>query len=113
MKRIWIGLIAAAMAVAPAFAEDAEKPKKKSRNSNSVALVAGIICIALALVFIGYFLYTFFFADLFSRSKEIEVPELVGLYADEIDKRDYPNFQIQVEEWQPSDTAPMAAWQLR
>ena len=87
--------------------ETAMKPKKKPRSSNSVALVAGIICIALALVFIGYFLYTFFFADLLSQSKEIEVPALVGLYADEIDKRDYPNFQIQVEEWQPSDTAPM------
>ena len=87
--------------------ETAMKPKKKPRSSNSVALVAGIICIALALVFIGYFLYTFFFADLLSQSKEIEVPALVGLYADEIDKRDYPNFQIQVEEWQSSDTAPM------
>ena len=83
------------------------KTKSQKKNSNSVALVAGIICIALALVLIGYFLYTFFFADILSKTAEVEVPELVGKYAEEIDQSDYPNFQIKIEEWQTDDTAPL------
>ena len=86
--------------------ETPAKPRKKMKNSNSAALVAGIICIALALVFIGYFLYTFFFADLLSSKAEIEVPELVGKYADEINQRDYPNFRINIEERVPDDSVP-------
>ena len=78
----------------------------KSR-SNSAALVAGIICIALALCFIGYFLYSFFFADFFMETAEAAVPNFVGQYVEEIDHNDYPNFQIQIGQWAPSDTVEM------
>lgn len=77
-----------------------------SKRTNSIALVAGIICIALALIFVGYFLYSFFFADYFTHTAEIQVPYLENkLYEDIVD--DYPNFQLHIEEWAPSDTYEM------
>ena len=83
-----------------------EKHKSGSqrRNSNTVALVAGIICVALALVFIGYFLYAFFFADLIYDAKDVLVPDFVGQIAEEIDVNDYPDLRIQITDWQSSDT---------
>ena len=82
------------------------QPKKRHR-SNTVALAAGIVCIALALSLIGYFLYSFFFADFFTETAEIEVPNFVGSYSDEINYTDYPNFLIQIKEWVPSETVPV------
>ena len=79
----------------------------KQRKSNSAALVAGIICIALALVLIGYFMYSFFFADFFTKTAEVEVPSFVGKYAEEINNNDYPNFRIQIKEWVPNETVPV------
>ncbi len=81
-----------------------KKTKKNYKNSNAVALVAGIICVALALVFIGYFLYSFFIADLFTTTKEIRMPNFVGMFADEIDLDAHADLRIQIAERQPSDT---------
>ena len=90
-------------------AQQAVRPKAapvKRHRTNSVALIAGILCIALALSLVGYFLYSFFFADFFTDTAEVEVPKLVGKYADEIDYADYPNFHIQIKEWVPNETVP-------
>lgn len=73
--------------------------QKKKNRSNSVALIAGIICIAVALFAIGYFLYSFFFADLFAVTEDVQVPNFVNEYADNIDSKDYPDFIIRIESW--------------
>lgn len=78
---------------------------RRSGHSNGVALVAGMICIALALSFIGYFLYSFFFADFFGNTEEITVPKLIGQYEDDVQSL-YPKFQITVIGQEPSDTSP-------
>lgn len=74
------------------------------KRSNSAALIAGIICIAVALTAIGYFLYSFFFADLFATTEDVEVPSFVNMYAEEIDSRDYPDFVIRIAEWVNNET---------
>ena len=79
------------------------QPQKK-RKGNAVALITGFIVIALALAGIGFFLYSFFFADFLTSTDDVPVPNLVGLYADDIKQSDYPNFQIRVEDWVPDDT---------
>ena len=81
-----------------------KKAKRNYKNSNAVALAAGIICVALALVFIGYFLYSFFFAELFTAPKDILMPNFVGMFADEIDLDAHPDLRIQIAERQTSDT---------
>lgn len=79
------------------------QPQKK-RKGNAVALITGFIVIALALAGIGFFLYSFFFADFLTSTDDVPVPNLVGLYAEDIQQSDYPNFQIRVEDWVPDDT---------
>lgn len=80
---------------------------KNYRNSNAIALVAGIICVALALVFIGYFLYSFFFADLFYNAEEKQVPNFIGMVAEDINFDEYSDFRVQIVDWQTSDTVEM------
>ncbi len=84
----------------------AAKKKTQSRNkrTGSTGLVAGIICIALAVLGIGYFLYSFFLADVFSGIEEIEVPNFVGQHADSINHASYPQFNIYIGEWLPNDS---------
>ena len=79
------------------------QPQKK-RKGNAVALITDFIVIALALAGIGFFLYSFFFADFLTSTDDVPVPNLVGLYAEDIQQSDYPNFQIRVEDWVPDDT---------
>lgn len=86
--------------------DSGKQQPKKSNRSNGVALAAGLICIALALSFIGYFLYSFFFADFFADTREVTVPNFVGVYEDEILSEDYPDFQIKIVGREASDTAP-------
>lgn len=78
-----------------------------TRKSNLAGLVAGILCIVLALSFIGYFLYSFFFSDLLNQKAEIAVPPLVGQLEADIDPNDYPEFRIQVDRRLPSENAPI------
>ena len=81
--------------------------RKRSSNGtkkrNSAGVIAGIICIALAIIGIGYFLYSFFLADIFSSTAEVEVPDFVGEYAESINHNAYPQFNIFIGEWIPSD----------
>ena len=76
----------------------------RKKRSNSAALIAGILCIGLAIGGIGYFLHSFFLADLFSDSEDIRVPNFVGKHAESIDFTAYPDFQIYIEEWLPNET---------
>jgi len=92
--------------------QTAVKPKPvkapvKKQRSNALGLAAGIVCIALALLLVGYFLYSFFFADFFTKTDDVEVPQFVGKYAEDINYTDYPNFLIQIKEWVPSDSTPI------
>lgn len=88
-------------------AQKQPETQRKNGRSNTIALVAGVICIILALSFIGYFLYSIFFADFFSNSEEIPVPQFTGKFEDEIDPSDYPNLQIQIIGREFDDTAPV------
>ncbi len=84
--------------------ESARHANTKKRRSNSAALIAGIICIGLAIGGIGYFLHSFFLADLFSDTEEVQVPNFVGKHAESIDFTAYPDFHIYIEEWLPNET---------
>lgn len=79
----------------------------QSRRSNLAGLIAGILCIVLALSFIGYFLYSFIFSDLLNQKAEIEVPRMIGRMESDIDPNAYPEFRIQVDRRLPSENAPI------
>lgn len=78
------------------------KQPEKSRGGRT-ALIAGIVCLVAAFVAIGYFLYSYFFSDLFSRTEEDTVPNFIGQYYESIDESLYPNFIIEITEWRPSE----------
>lgn len=87
-------------------------PKKKkaskpvsTKRSNLAGLVAGIVCVVLALSFIGYFLYSFIFSDLLNQKAEIAVPHFVGRLESEVNRNDYPEFSIKVDRRLPSENA--------
>ena len=79
--------------------EQTRREKKRTR----AAVIAGTVCIVLAFIAIGVFLYQFFLSDLFARTEEDTVPRLVGQVYDEIDASQYPNFTIEVKAWKSSD----------
>ncbi|MCI8526000.1 MAG: Stk1 family PASTA domain-containing Ser/Thr kinase [Oscillospiraceae bacterium] len=67
-----------------------EKPK-----GNRVAVIAGIICIALAVIGVFAFLYNSFLKDVFSGTEEIKVPQLVGKrYEDVADDEAYADWKL-------------------
>lgn len=61
------------------------------------------MCIALAILGILYFLYSYFISDLFTKTEEDTVPNLIGENYDTLDKSKYPNFKIEVGQWRASD----------
>ncbi len=63
-------------------------------ESSRWPLIAGISFLLVALVGIGFFLYRYLLADLFSGAEELTVPSFVGEYYDAIDPNDYPDFVI-------------------
>ena len=67
-----------------------------SRRGSRIALIAGIVCIAMAVLVICYFLYNYFFSGLFSKTDEVQVPSFVGQYAENIRQEDYPDFVIEI-----------------
>ena len=83
-------------------AKKQNSPKKNSRRGSRIALVAGIVCIALAIGGIFYFLYHFFIADLFTKTKEDTVPLLTGSRIDDFSESAYPGFRFETE-WKASD----------
>ena len=90
-----------ALADAVAKKKQQEQNKKAqqdaSRRGSRVAVIAGIVCIALAVIVICYFLYNYFFSGLFGRTEETAVPRLIGLNAEQIRAEDYPDFVIQID----------------
>ena len=89
----------AAKSKPPAARRGRGEPQKGSR----VAVIAGIVCIALAILGILYFLYSYFISDLFTKAEEDTVPNLIGENYDTLDKSKYPNFKIEVGQWRASD----------
>lgn len=77
-----------------------EKPKSKSGR---VPLIAGIVCLVVAFCAIGYFLYSYFFSDLFAKTEEDTVPNFIGQYYEAIDESAYPNFIIEISDWKQSE----------
>jgi beta-lactam-binding protein with PASTA domain len=71
-----------------------------------VATIAGIICIVLAIVGIGYFLYSYFLSDLMKKTAEDTVPNFVGMNMSDIDETKYPNFALDYSNQQASDQYP-------
>ena len=80
-----------------------ERNETPEKRGSRIAVIAGIVCIVLALCGIGYFLYSYL-SDLFATTKDAVVPKLVGQYYENIDASQYPNFKIEVGDWRTSDT---------
>lgn len=80
------------------------RAQKMQARSGFAGLIAGIICIALAILGIGYFLYSFFLSDIFSDTEDIPVPKFVGKYVDNINLDAYPEFDIFIEQWITNDS---------
>lgn len=78
-------------------------PSQTEKKGANVALTAGIVCIVLAVLGIGYFLYSYFFSDLFRRTEEVQVPQLVGQYFENFDESQYPDLTFEVTDWRASD----------
>ena len=76
---------------------------QNTKKGANVALTAGIVCIVLAVLGIGYFLYSYFFSDLFSRTEEVQVPQLIGQYFENFDQSQYPDLQFEVTDQRASD----------
>ncbi|MFI3313611.1 MAG: Stk1 family PASTA domain-containing Ser/Thr kinase [Eubacteriales bacterium] len=72
---------------------------KPAKKGSAAAVVAGVLCLVLAIGGIGYFLYSFFLADLFAVSEEVDIPDFVGEVYANIDHDDYPDFIIIEEQW--------------
>ena len=84
-------------------AQRAPLAAEPEKHGSRIAVIAGIVCIALALCGIGYFLYSYL-SDLFATTKEDVVPNFLGAYYEDIDASQYPNFKIEVGDWRASDT---------
>ena len=81
----------------------AQAPQQSQKKGANIALTAGIFCIVLAVLGIGYFLYSYFFSDLFTRTEEVEVPQMIGQYYENFDQSQYPDLQFEVTDWRASD----------
>ncbi len=78
---------------------------EKPSRGNRAAVIAGVICIALAVCGIFYFLYESFLRDVFSETEDVVVPGFVGKLSDDvIDNEQYADFKL-VFDW-VNDEAP-------
>jgi len=71
--------------------------QESGKKGSKAALTAGIICIVLAVFGICWFLYSFFIKDMLSKTKDVEVPQLVGDQYADLKASDYPDFEIVVD----------------
>lgn len=86
-------------------ARTAAQRRQTEEKGARVAVLAGIVCIVIAILGICYFLYSYFFSDLFSKTAEDTVPNLLGQNFETLDRSLYPNFQIEVKQWRASEEA--------
>ena len=93
------GALADAVAKKKQLDQDKKAQQEASRRGSRIAVIAGIVCIALAVIVICYFLYNYFFSGLFGKTEETAVPRLIGLTADQIRAEDYPDFVIQIDSY--------------
>lgn len=77
--------------------------KVKSPASSRTAIITGAVCIVLAFCGIGYFLYSFFFSGLFTKTAEDTVPNFIGHAYETIDPSLHENFTIELKTWRSSD----------
>ncbi len=91
----------------PTLKTDTIAERKEKKNNNGVAIFAGILCLALVIGGIFYFLYSYFFKDVFETTQNYVVPSLVGkMYDDIADMTDYPGFVLEEPNWVYDDTYP-------
>ena len=91
----------------PKAPQKPETQSEREHRASRTAVIAGIVCIVLALIGICYFLYSYFFSDIFAKTEEDVVPNFIGQYYEDIDASKYPNFTIEVSTWKTSDTYEM------
>ena len=87
-------------------AVEREQPVEKRGSGNKVAVIAGAVCILLAVVGIFFFLYNAFLKDMLTPTKDVTVPQLVDkMYNDVIsDEQYYTKFSINPK-WENDDAA--------
>ena len=79
------------------------EPKRDAQKGSRVAVIAGVVCIALAILGILYFLYSYFFSGLFQKTAEDTIPNLIGMNYETLDMSQYPNFNIELKQWRASE----------
>ncbi|MBR2520629.1 MAG: Stk1 family PASTA domain-containing Ser/Thr kinase [Oscillospiraceae bacterium] len=72
-----------------------EEVRDRSKRAGRVSVLAGIAAVLVFILALTYFLWTFFFRDLFTTSPEITVPDLVGkTLSDVLTDSEYSDFKI-------------------
>ena len=87
--------------------DDYDTPRGKGRRKAGVNpyFVGAIVAVFVFLFGIGYMLWANVFSDLFATAQEHTVPKLVQLkYEDVIGDSQYQEFNITLQEYQPSET---------
>ncbi|NLT39648.1 MAG: Stk1 family PASTA domain-containing Ser/Thr kinase [Clostridiales bacterium] len=81
-----------------------EKIRDQSKRAGRVSILAGVAAVLAFILALTYFLWTFFFQDLFVAAPEITVPDLVGKMLDDvINNEKYKDFEIIQGKTQESD----------
>lgn len=80
----------------------APQPTETERKKNRTAALIGAVCIVLAFLGICFFLYRILFSDLFTKTAEDQVPNVIGKYIENVNESQYPNFKFEVKYWQTS-----------
>lgn len=86
------------------FFRESDKSRDRSKRAGRVSVFAGIAAVLAFILLLTYFLWTFFFQDLFVSSPEIAVPDLVGKMVTDVVGNDlYSSFNIVEAEQKESD----------
>ncbi len=81
-----------------------EKVRDQSKRAGRVSILAGVAAVLVFILALTYFLWTFFFQDLFVASPEITVPDLVGKMIDDVKNNErYKDFELIEGETKESD----------